>query len=528
MKKVFLLLCCCAGLSAYAQLPKPAFGSIQRFENFASVYVPARNVDVWLPDSYDPRKKYAVLYMHDGQMLFDSTISWNHQEWGVDETLSRLLTEKKIRDCIVVGIWNGGERRHREYFPQKPFESLTPEEKITVRDALAQHKRLDDSAPGFDVQSDNYLKFLVCELKPFIDTHFSTIRNRQNTFIAGSSMGGLISLYAICEYPRVFGGAACLSTHWPGIFRAESNPIPDAFLRYLRTSLPDPQTHKIYFDYGSATLDSLYGPIQQKVDGLMRDRGFTSINWMTKYFPGENHSENAWQKRFDIPMDFLLNIIWYPVYDGMPIVWQGESYFGNIKSAAIFTEELDQKTNPVQSVRHIFFNEDWQVTGDIGINERGDTTSVTRPVFNQYGNAVVETILHPNGTLMQTIVHEFNQGVRVKSTEYSSFGTPSSVTEYSQSGDTIVAEKRYFNSLSKAFEPKAAETTKTVYANGRIIWAGTSHGGTHLVEHRMEYTQTDRFGNWTEAQSTMQLVWDGKLQQEKTRIKRKITYFDFE
>jgi len=63
--------------------------------------------------------------MHDGQMLFDSTLTWNKQEWGVDETLSQLMREKKIKDCIVVGIWNGGRSRHAEYFPQKPFESLS-------------------------------------------------------------------------------------------------------------------------------------------------------------------------------------------------------------------------------------------------------------------------------------------------------------------------------------------------------------------------------------------------------------------
>ena len=80
-------------------------------------------------------------------------------------------------------------------------------------------------APVFSgkIQSDNYLKFLVKELKPFIDSSFSTLKDQQNTFIAGSSMGGLISMYAICEYPLVFGGAACLSTHWPGIFTMINN-----------------------------------------------------------------------------------------------------------------------------------------------------------------------------------------------------------------------------------------------------------------------------------------------------------------
>ena len=119
-------------------------------------------------------------------------------------------------------------------------------------------------------------------------------------------MGGLISMYAICEYPKVFGGAACMSTHWPGIFSMEGNPIPDAFINYLKTKLPDPKKHKIYFDYGTATLDALYPPLQQKADEVMKEKGFTGKNWITKEFPGEDHSEKAWHKRLHIPLTFLL------------------------------------------------------------------------------------------------------------------------------------------------------------------------------------------------------------------------------
>ena len=145
------------------------------------------------------------------------------------------------------------------------------------------------------------------ELKPFIDSNFSTLKNRQNTFIAGSSMGGLISMYAICEYPLVFGGAACLSTHWPGIFTTINNPVPAAFLQYLTTHLPAPGTHKFYFDYGTATLDSMYKPFQLQADAIMRQMGYTARNWMSKEFIGDDHSEASWRKRFHIPAFFLLS-----------------------------------------------------------------------------------------------------------------------------------------------------------------------------------------------------------------------------
>jgi enterochelin esterase-like enzyme len=289
--------------TASAQQAKVASGTIQRFENFASKFVDPRNVDVWLPGGYDAKKKYAVLYMHDGQMLFDSTTTWNKQEWGVDETVGRLMREGKIRDCIVVGIWNNGPKRHSEYFPQKPFESLSQAQ----RDSILKEARSAGRGLFADkIQSDNYLKFLVSELKPFIDSVFSTKKDRKNTFVAGSSMGGLISMYAICEYPEVFGGAAFISTHWPGTFKTENNPVPAAFLQYMKTNLPSPKKHKIYFDCGTVGLDAIYPPFQKQADEIMRAKGFSSKNWLTRVFEGEDHSERAWRKRLDIPLVFLL------------------------------------------------------------------------------------------------------------------------------------------------------------------------------------------------------------------------------
>jgi predicted alpha/beta superfamily hydrolase len=289
--------------AAEAQLPNVSAGSIQRFEKFGSGFVDARNVDVWLPDGYSPQNKYAVLYMHDGNSLFDSSTMWNHQEWGVDETVSRLLKENKIMDVIVVGVWNSGANRHADYFPQKPYESLTEIQKEFITKQLQEKGR---TTAAFKPVSDNYLKFLVQELKPFIDSAFSTRKDRKNTFIAGSSMGGLISMYAICEYPGIFGGAACMSTHWPGIFSMDNNPVPAAFINYLQDHLPRANSHKIYFDYGDQTLDAMYPPLQKQVDAVMKAKGFTGKNWVTNFFAGENHSEAAWAKRLDKPLLFLL------------------------------------------------------------------------------------------------------------------------------------------------------------------------------------------------------------------------------
>lgn len=241
--------------------------------------------------------------MHDGQMLYDSTTTWNKQEWGIDEVLGELIANKKIPPCIVVGVWNGDESRHSDYFPEKPFDSL-PE---AYKDSLLKAKRYGGEALfSTDVQSDAYLKFLVEELIPYVDKNYSTWRDPSHNYIAGSSMGGLISMYALCEYPEVFGGAACLSTHWLGAFDTTTNVIPQSFMTYLDQHLPQPATHKLYFDFGTETLDKYYEPFQQQADSIMRAKGYSAVLWKTVKFVGHDHSERSWQKRLDVPLTFLM------------------------------------------------------------------------------------------------------------------------------------------------------------------------------------------------------------------------------
>jgi len=207
----------------------------------------------------------------------------------------------------VVGMFNGDSTRHIDYFPQKPFESLT----TFQQDSIYKANRSNGQSVfnNGKINSDNYLKFIVQEVKPLIDKKYSVYTDKAHTFVAGSSMGGLISMYAICEYPNVFGGAACLSTHWPGIFGIKGNPIPDAFFNYLKLNLPNPKDHKIYFDYGTATLDAMYETLQPQVDEIMKSKYYTSTSWMTKKFEGDDHSEKAWKSRFAIPMEFLMGKI---------------------------------------------------------------------------------------------------------------------------------------------------------------------------------------------------------------------------
>ncbi|MCK5077656.1 MAG: alpha/beta hydrolase, partial [Calditrichia bacterium] len=245
----------------------------------------------WLPESYekDSTKRYVVIYMHDGQNLYDPAKSFIGVDWGMDETLTRLIQENKIQEAIIIGIWNT-PKRFEEYMPQKAVEETFSKEDF---------EKMKKEHGGNELLSDNYLKFLVEELKPFIDSTFRTKPQKETTFIMGSSMGALISAYALCEYPEVFGGAGCVSTHWPA--------IEGCMLSYLQKNLPAPNEHKFYFDYGTKTLDAQYEPFQKKADAIIEKAGYVhGQNWLTKKFEGDEHSERAWRKRVYIPVEFFL------------------------------------------------------------------------------------------------------------------------------------------------------------------------------------------------------------------------------
>ncbi|MCB2218865.1 MAG: hypothetical protein KQI35_00615 [Bacteroidetes bacterium] len=266
-------------------------------ENVPSEYVQARNVDIWLPPGYylDPEKRYPVLYMHDGQNLFDTATAYGGNEWGVDEWIKKLSAEKKIPEVIVVGIWNT-QQRFREYNPQKPFNNLP--------DSLQQMLIKEYGGPPL---SDAYLQFIVRELKPIIDSTYQTLPDRQHTAIMGSSMGGLISAYALVEYSEVFSRAGCLSTHWPVTLQRDDSLIAMSMVDYIALKIPVGDNFKIYFDHGTETLDRWYGPYQKRMDALLLNKDLTpGKEWISHVYEGHEHNEIYWNERLVIPLGFLL------------------------------------------------------------------------------------------------------------------------------------------------------------------------------------------------------------------------------
>jgi enterochelin esterase-like enzyme len=276
-------------------LPKVSTGTLERLEDFPSKFVAPRHVDVWLPPGYSQGGLYSVIYMHDGQMLFDAKTTWNKQAWQVDVTVARLIKDQRIPPAIVVGIWNNGKYRHAEYFPQKQLDYLP---------SASRDKLIAQALEGKPL-ADAYLRFLVEELKPTIDRKYATRPDTAHTFVMGSSMGGLISVYAMSEYPQVFGGAAGLSTHWVGSHQANAT-LPLAGFNYLRDHLAAPEGHRLYQDHGTIELDALYAPYQTFVDEIVRERGYTQTNFMSRTFENEGHNEMAWAKRLEIPLVFLM------------------------------------------------------------------------------------------------------------------------------------------------------------------------------------------------------------------------------
>lgn len=221
-----------------------------------------RHLQVWLPPSYhQTRQHYPVLYMHDGQNLFDRAVGFGGQEWEVDETMQKLASEGL--EAIIVGLPNT-ERRVQEY---NPFPHVW----------------------GGD--GDRYLTFLVDTVKARIDRDFRTLKQREHTGIMGSSMGGLISLYGFFQRADVFGFAGVMSPSlWIG---------GGAIYNFIREHRFVPG--KIYLDNGTREQSA------RKMKALLLEKGYrpeVDLRYVAEV-DGE-HTESAWARRLPDALRFLL------------------------------------------------------------------------------------------------------------------------------------------------------------------------------------------------------------------------------
>lgn len=234
-------------------------------------YIPqlkkTRRVWIYLPENYTATKKhFPVIYLHDGQNLFDEFTSAFGTEWGVDEILDS-LSKKGKPACIAVGIDNGGLSRMNEY---NPYEFIW-------KDSI--------SSKTFLPEGNEYINFIKQTLKPFIDKHYRTMPGREATIIAGSSMGGLISYYAAIKYPEVFGKA--------GVFSPAFWTAPE--IKQLTDSVTGKINSKFFFYMGEqegGTYITDMKQVTEKLGALSNAMIYSVID------TGGKHNEKAWRKWF--------------------------------------------------------------------------------------------------------------------------------------------------------------------------------------------------------------------------------------
>ncbi|MEK8031576.1 alpha/beta hydrolase-fold protein [Ideonella sp. DXS29W] len=295
----------------WSAAPPDASGRFESFGAWPSRHVTPRRIDVWLPPGYDEPDAvpHAVLYMHDGQHLFDPATAAGGHPWAVGHHVTMQMLAGRMRPTIVVGVWNT-PLRYAEYAPAPALLRLpAPLYALTVE---AGHP----AGGPFESLSEGYLHFLIDELKPVIDARYRTRRGPADTAVMGASMGALASLHALVARPDVFGAAGCLSTHWPLTINpallghggdVRLRDIAAAGLGWLAESLPAAGRHRLYFDHGDRHLDGLYGPFQHRVDELAFARGYRpGVDFRSLLFPRAAHHERAWRSRLGQALSWLL------------------------------------------------------------------------------------------------------------------------------------------------------------------------------------------------------------------------------
>lgn len=253
-------------------------GRLVYWTNVASKHLAQnRTVEIWLPPDYDDHgtNRYNVLYMQDGQNLFDARLSAFGTAWEVDKAVTRCAQAGKIPPLIVVGVWNTGDRL-REYSP-------------------------------WDLGT-NYAEFLIRELMPEVNRNFRTRTGPEHTTVMGSSMGGLISFWLCWQHPEVFGRAGCLSTAFTWNGSVGYTGAPPLIERAIDAHAPMPRGVRLYFDYGTGKMDSRIGPEQDKVAAWLRSEGLKEGgDFVVRVFPGADHNEAAWRARVDEPLTWLFS-----------------------------------------------------------------------------------------------------------------------------------------------------------------------------------------------------------------------------
>lgn len=256
------------------QLNHTLTGEFRHHTNFHSNFLAHnRDVVVYLPPGYEnAAKRFPVFYLHDGQNVFDAATAFNGVEWGVDETAQRLILSGRIEALIIVAIYNTGADRIDEYAP-----TVDPRQKRGGK-------------------ADLYGRFLIEELKPFIDQNYRTLAGPEFTGLGGSSLGALASLYLGLKHPNVFSKLMVMS---PSVWWDHG-----MILHYVQQLRFKPST-RIWLDIGSKEGKFTPGYVRQLRDLLIAQGWRLDADLKFLEIRGGQHTEAAWAKRVEPALRFL-------------------------------------------------------------------------------------------------------------------------------------------------------------------------------------------------------------------------------
>jgi predicted alpha/beta superfamily hydrolase len=253
-------------------------GDFRRHPKFRSRFLPSEHtLLVYRPPGYsdDRVRRFPVLYLHDGQNVFDRATSATGEEWTVDETAQRLIESGAIEPIIIVGIYNAGHRRIDEYTPTR------------------------DPKKNMGGRADAYVRMLVQEIKPFIDRRYRTLRSAANTGLGGSSLGGLLTMHLGLRYHTVFSRLAVLS---PSVWWNDR-----AIVREVDTLVVKPPV-RIWLDSGTAEGEQVTRDSRLLRDALVRKGWVIGQDLAYLEAEGGGHNEQSWATRVEGVLRFLFPV----------------------------------------------------------------------------------------------------------------------------------------------------------------------------------------------------------------------------
>jgi enterochelin esterase-like enzyme len=249
-------------------------GQLRKHEQFRSRFLRnQRDLIVYVPPGYDeqPHRRFPVLYLHDGQNLFDRATAFGGQDWNVHGAADYLIQGGAIEPLIIVGIYNTGKSRIYEYTPTK----------------------VPKLGGG---RADRYAKFLMQEVMPFIQREYRALPEPSQTGIGGSSLGGLVSLYIGLKHPQTFGKIAALS---PSVWWNQR-----VILRLAAAANPHPRP-RIWLDIGTREGPKIVPDVEQFRDLLLKKGWREGQDLHYERVEGAEHNEAAWSQRVGPFLQFL-------------------------------------------------------------------------------------------------------------------------------------------------------------------------------------------------------------------------------